>query len=104
MSLMAVKVLPLAQEDVNQALIYIASDNPSAADDLYNSMMKALEQAAEFPYSAAEISIGRRYQRRYYKLYVKPYNIYYRIIHDTIIVMRVLHERMDTTKHLKNTL
>ena len=100
MSLMAVKILPLAQEDVNQALIYIASDNPSAADDLYSNILKALEQAAEFPYSAMEVLIGRRFQRRYYKLYVKPYGIYYRIIHDTIIVMRVLHERMDTAKHL----
>lgn len=100
MSLMAVKVLPLAQEDVNQALIYIASDNPAADDDLYNSMMKALEQAAAFPCAAAEISVGRRYQRRYYKFYVKPYNIYYRIIHDTIIVMRILHEHMDTARHL----
>ena len=100
MSLMAVKILPLAQEDVNQALIYIALDNPSVADNLYSNIVRALEQAAAFPYSAAEISIGRRYQRRYYKLYVKPYNIYYRIIHDTIIVMRVLHERMDTTRHL----
>lgn len=100
MSLMAVKILPLAQEDVSQALIYIASDNPSAADDLYSNILKALEQAAEFPYSAMEVLVGKRFQRRYYKLNVKPYNIYYRIIQDTIIVMRVLHERMDTARHL----
>ena len=100
MSSMVVKVLPLAQEDVNQALIYIALDNPSAADDLYSNILKALEQAAEFPYSAMEVLVGKRFQRHYYKLYVKPYGIYYRIIQDTIIVMRVLHERMDTAKHL----
>ena len=100
MSLMAVKILPLAQEDVNQALVYIASDNPSATDDLYNNIIKALEQAAEFPYAAMEVLVGKRFQRRYYKLYVKPYSIYYRIIQDTILVMRVLHERMDTARHL----
>lgn len=100
MNLMAVKVLPLAQEDVNQALIYIASDNPAASDELYDSIMKALEQTSEFPYSATEVSIGNRQRRYYYKRYVKPYNIYYRVVHDAVIVMRVLHERMDASKHL----
>ncbi len=100
MGLMDVKILPLAQEDVNQALIYIALDNPSAADDLYANIMKVLEKAAEFPYSATQIFIGKRSQRSYYKLYVRPYILYYRIIQDTIIVMRVLHERMDMTRHL----
>ena len=100
MSSMAVKILPLAQEDVHQALVYIATDNPSAADDLYSDMMKALEQAAEFPYSAVEVSIGGRRWRHYYKMHVRPYNVYYRIIDDTIVVMRVLHERMDASRYL----
>lgn len=73
---------------------------PISISPLYSGVIKVLEQVAEFPYSAAEIVVGRRYQRCYYKLYVKPYGIYYRIIDDTIIVMRVLHERMDATRHL----
>lgn len=95
---MTVKLLPIAQEDVNQALIYIAADNPSAADALYHSIVKALEQVAAFPRSATEISVGGR--RRYFRLHVKPYHVYYRIIDDTILVMRVLHERMDAARRL----
>ena len=31
---MTVKLLPIAQDDVDQALAYIAADNPDAADAL----------------------------------------------------------------------
>ncbi len=100
MNCMPVKILPIALEDVNQALIYIALDNPAAADRFYDSLMKALEQASAYPNAAKQIAVGKRVQRLYYKLYVRPYHVYYRIISDTIIVMRVLHERMDADRHL----
>ena len=100
MTSMPVEILPIAQEDVNQALAYIAADNPDASDQLLNDILEALQQASHFPYSGTEMIIGKRNPRRYYRLYVHPYHIYYRVIQDTIVVMRVLHERMDTRKHL----
>ena len=92
---MTVKLLPIAQDDVDQALAYIAADNPDAADVLLEDILKKLAQAAEFPGSGAEIVVGKRVVRTYYRLCAHPYNIFYRIMGDAVLVMRVLHERMD---------
>ena len=100
MNSMPVEILPIAQEDVNQALVYIAAENPAASDDLLEAILVALEQASHFPHSGSEIVIGSRRPRHYYRLYAHPYNIYYRVIEEKIVVMRVLHERMDTRKQL----
>ena len=97
---MPVKVLPISSDDVEQALTYVSVDDPSAADRLLESILAALEQASHFPQSGDMITIGKRRQRVYYLLYVHPYNIFYRIIDSTVVVMRVFHERMDTGRHL----
>ena len=94
---MIVEILPIAQNDVDQALIYIAADDPAAADRLYDDILENLNQVSQHPYSAPEIMIGHRVYR---KVYVHPYNLYYRIVHDKILVMRILHERMDTRTRL----
>lgn len=98
---MPVEVLPIAQEDVDQALMYIAADAPMAADRLLDEILAALNQASRFPFSGDEIVVGSKQRSRMYlRLYVHPYNIYYRIIDEKIVVMRVLHERMDIRRHL----
>ena len=94
---MTVEIMPIARDDVDQTLIYIASDDPAAEDRLYDAILEKLNQVALQPYLAPEVQIGRRIYR---KLYVHSYNLYYRIIRDKIIIMRVLHERMDTRKYL----
>lgn len=98
---MPVKILPIAREDVRNAIIYIASDDPEAANCLLERILEALDRASHYPLAAEEVTVGGKYTRRYRRLTVPPYNIYYRIIQDKIIVMRVLHERMDERKHLK---
>jgi len=100
MQSMPIEVLPIAQDDVDQALVYIAADDPDAADRLLDGILEALNQVSRFPLSGVEVLIGGKRPRRYYRLYVHPYNIFYRIIQDKIVVMRVLHERMDTKCHL----
>ena len=101
MQSMPVEILPIAQEDVDQALMYIAADDPMAADRLLDGILAALDQASQFPFSGDEVVVGsKRRIRVYQRLYVHPYNIFYRIIDERIVVMRVLHERMDTGRHL----
>ena len=95
-----VEIMPIAQDDVDQALLYIAAEDPAASDKLLDGILEALGQVSQFPYSGTEITVGGRRQRKYYRLYVHPYNIFYRIIQGRIVVMRVLHERMDIPKHL----
>ena len=98
---MPVEVLPIAQDDVDQALVYIAADDPLAAEGLLEKILAVLDQASKFPFSGEEVVVGtKRRARLYLKLYVHPYNIFYRIIDERIVVMRVLHERMDINRHL----
>lgn len=103
MQSMPVEVLPVAQDDVDQALMFIAVDDPAASDRLLEDILKALDQASHFPFSGVEVTVGGRRARHYYRLHVPPYNIFYRIIKDRIVVMRVLHERMDVRRHLTIT-
>ena len=103
MQSMPVEVLPIAQDDVDQALMFIAADDPAASDRLLEDILKALDRASHFPFSGVEVVVGGRRTRHYYRVYVHPYNIFYRIIQDRIVVMRVLHERMDVKRHLTRT-
>ena len=101
MQSMPVEVLPIAQGDVDQAVLYIAAEDPAAADRLLDGILAALDQVSRFPFSGDEVVIGgKRRVRIYQRLYVHPYNIFYRIIDEKIVVMRVLHERMDTGRRL----
>ena len=96
-----VEVLPVAQEDVDQALLYIAADDPTAADRLLDKILAALDQASQFPFSGDEVFVGGKIRSRlYHRLYVHPYHIYCRILDEKIVVMRVPHERMDAGRHL----
>ena len=94
---MNVEIMPLAQQDADQALVYISADAPDATHRLLERIMKKLREVAEQPYSGEECVVGRRVYR---KLYARPYVLYYRVIHERILVMRVLHERPDTRRQL----
>ena len=100
MNSMPVEILPIARDDVSNAMVYIAIEDPDAADRLLDRLLTALDQLSRFPLSAPEVLIGGRRPRKYYRVPVPPYNIYYRIIGERIIVMRVLHERMDAPGYL----
>ena len=100
MQSMTVEILPVAQDDVDQALAYIAADNLPAANGLLADILEKLDQASRFPYSGTEIVLGTHRVRKYYRLYAHPYYIFYKIMADRVLVMRVLHERMDTKKYL----
>jgi len=100
MNSMPVEVLPIARDDVNNALVYIAVDAPDAADRLLDQLLAALDQLSRFPLSAPEVLIGGRHPRKYDRVPVPPYIIYYRIIGERIVVMRVVHERMDAPRYL----
>jgi len=100
MNSMPVELLPIARDDVNNALVYIAAEDPGAADQLLDELLAAMDQLSRFPLSAPEVSVGGRHPRRYYRVPVPPYNVYYRIIGDRIVVMRVLYERMDAPRYL----
>ena len=73
MNSMPVELLPIARDDVNNALVYIAAEDPGAADRLLDELLAAMDQLSRFPLSAPEVSVGGRHPRRYYRVPVPTY-------------------------------
>lgn len=89
------RYLPLFQEDLEEIICYISQtlQNPSAADELINSIEKAIQNRAYAP--LAFEPVHSRYDRKhlYYRIYVKNYVVYYVVIHDTMEVRRILYNQ-----------
>ena len=90
-----VRLLGIAEEDFTEIISFIAADNPTAADEIANTIEKNLELLSENPNLGRipgdeEIrSLGYRY------LIVHNYIIFYTIEEKTIIIHRILHGARD---------
>lgn len=97
-------ITPAAQTDLINIWIYIARDNPEAADRTYQAAEKTFEAIAAMP------GIGTAYWTMRAKLKglrffpVKQFHnyiIYYREITEGIEIVRVLHARMERNRRLE---
>lgn len=100
----SVFISPAAENDLINIWIYIALDNPKAADHVW--------QEAENTFKALLVSplIGTCYQNRRQQLQgvrfhpvskFKNYMVYYREKPNGIEIIRILHSRMDKKKWLE---
>ncbi len=86
-----VRLLRVAEDDLNEIVLYIASDRPSGAEAIANKIEKCLALLSKHPMlgripKEEELSrLGYRY------LVVENYLIFYTIEEPTICVHRVLH-------------
>jgi toxin ParE1/3/4 len=101
-----VLIRPKAENDLIQIWLYIAQDNPSAADRVFLSAEKTFESIASMP------GMGSRYKARRVDLgdirfipvkQFHNYIIYYREIPEGIEIVRVLHGHMEKHRHLEIT-
>jgi toxin ParE1/3/4 len=79
-----------ALRDLAAIRVYVASDNPRAADQQIALIFAAVARLSDFPELGR---IGRRSMTRELVIPRTPYIIPYRIRADTIEVLRVLHGR-----------
>lgn len=89
---MRIRRLPQAIRDADEIFLYIARDNPAAADRMVDRITDAAERLRDFPRSGAprpEAGKGLR------GITIGPYILYYRIVGDVIEVVRVLHGARD---------
>jgi len=90
-----VRLLRVAEDDLNEIVMYIASDRPSAAEAVANKIEKNLALLSKHPMlgripKEEELSrLGYRY------LVVENYLIFYTIEEPTIYVHRILHGARD---------
>jgi len=86
-----VRVLPVAEDDLNEIVDYISVENPRAAQKLLDRIVKNLEYLTTHPYLGKipdEIDFARM---GYRFLVVENYLIFYTIEYNVVIVHRVIH-------------
>lgn len=91
--------LPVAQEDINSAVRYIAVtlDAPKAAATLLDALDQAVSQLAEFPYAHELYRTSRPMKDEIRKVPIKGFVLYYAVFPDRVEIRRFLHGRRDRT-------
>lgn len=90
-----VRLLSVAEEDLAEAIIFIAADNPAAALALADRIEKSLASLAAHPYLGRVpddidlMRLGYRY------LVVDNYLIFYVVVAKDVLVHRIIHGAMD---------
>lgn len=90
-----VRLLRVAEDDINDIVAYIAADNPDAALKLVDRIEQKLEQLAASPYSGSSASESSLALLGYRYLVIDNYLIFYVIEGSTILIHRVLHGARD---------
>ncbi len=87
----SVRLLPIAEDDLDEIVDYISVENPRAAEKLLNHMVKNLEYLTTHPYlgkTPNEVDVARM---GYRFLVIENYLLFYTIEENTVLVHRVLH-------------
>ncbi|MBB5348044.1 type II toxin-antitoxin system RelE/ParE family toxin [Desulfoprunum benzoelyticum] len=99
-----IHITPAAENDLITIWLYIARDNPEAADRVYQAVEDTFESLASLPH------IGPSYQSKRAQLKgvrffsvskFQSYVIYYREYPKGIEIIRVLHAHMNKQRRLK---
>lgn len=91
----SIRILPVAEQDLNELVAYVAADNPKAALALAEKIEKSLNSLTKHPHLGRiprdeDISrMGYRY------LIVENYLIFYTMEGKIILVRRILHGARD---------
>ena len=97
-------IRPAAEADLVDIWIYIARDNPAAADRVYHAAEETFKALSAMPSLGVSYHSKRAGLRglRFFPLTKFPhYVIYYREIKEGIEIIRVLHGHMDKHRRLR---
>ena len=97
-----IRILPLFEEDLNDAVDYISQKlkNPDAALRLIDSVQSAIEKRALQPEAFEPFRSVKERHYPYYRIYVKNYIVFYVVIDDVMEVRRLLYNRKNYKKTL----
>ena len=83
---------PLADEQVDDAVAYIAADNPGAALKWLERLLDRVKWLADFPDSGRMVPETQREDVR--EIIVSPYRVMYRRKNDRVEIAAVRHEAL----------
>jgi addiction module RelE/StbE family toxin len=87
---MKIKWSPLSVERLTSAVSYISEDKPIAAQNLADSIIKAVEHLKDFPQSGR--IVPELENLKYREILVKNYRIIYTITENVIHILTIRHQ------------
>lgn len=91
----SVRLLPIAEEDFQEIIAYIAAENPTAAYELADRIEKNLEHLVFHPHLGKIPDDEKLSMMDYRFTVVENYLIFYTINRKTILVHRIIHGARD---------
>ena len=90
-----VRLLRLAEEDLNEIILFIAQDNPAAAENVATKIEKNLLTLSTHPHPGRVPNEAELAGAGYRYLIIDNYLIFYTIEEETIFVHRIIHGARD---------
>ena len=87
----AVRLLSVAEEDLSEAITYIAADNPAAAMALVDTIEKSLDDLTSHPHMGRVPDDPNLMQMGYRYLAVEKYLVFYVVEATVVVIHRILH-------------
>ncbi len=97
-----VRLLSIAEQDLQDLLLYVAAENPAAALTLADKIEAELAKLATYPYLGEIPQDVHLAQLEYRVLVVGDYLLFYKIKGRTILVHRILHGARDVPRLLED--
>lgn len=85
----------LFRTDIKNVFNYIVNelDNPIAAERLMELIKEKIEERVKYPESFSVVKISKNKNRKWYRINVKNYVIFYTVENDIIAMRRFLYSR-----------
>lgn len=91
----SVRLLPIAEEDLEEIVSYIAADHLTAASAFVEKIEKTLRRLASYPALGRVPHDARLSTMGYRFLVVEDYLVFYTIHAQTVLIHRVVHGARD---------
>ena len=88
-----VRILPIAQNDMQEIVNYINTLSPKAAIDLCDEIVAEIGSLAEMPMQCAPIRTPELRAKGYRALRVNNYIVFYIVDNDTVQIRRILYAK-----------
>ena len=89
-----------ARQDLIEIMNYVARDNPIAASEVYEQLVRGIASLQTMPERGSVVSdISRMCGMEIRRLLVLSWSILYRVSENLVIVYRVIHTRRDREMH-----
>ena len=91
----SIRVLPIAEQDIQEIVLYVASENITAAYKLVDKIEENIERLSTHPFLGRTPTDQKLSTMGYRVIIVEDYLIFYTIRSRSILVHRIIHGARD---------